>query len=918
MNIVKHIVSFVLFNVVPILALAQSGKNIVNQTGSRYYIENEKLSLNSESLSRTFEVESISNDQGKLLFYVDGGKVYAPDHSLLHSPNTYFNDFARARVIKLSNDTYAVVGVNVRYDLTHYALEYYRIRINQDGSIIKIGAQDTIKIFEARSGYSRNLLGSEVIEDTVAGSWFVARTNTNTFINFYFDSLCFGCRTKDISVELSNSDSSKVFDSFVKRSPSGNYLAEIAAMQTKNLIINIYQLDKSSGNLNLVSKWESSDKYSGMDSRLSIASIANFEFSSNDENIFFAPTGSRNSFIDSTFFVHTTINNLSSWNFIYATPKLSSIANYTDVKLLNDRKIYISYLNKLTKTIEFDAIPNPNDSISIVDKQVKIVDDKEYKALGPQFGIAKYNYINIEPTVSYLCNASIKFKDKCDYSLEGTKVEIFIEKEPGSNNFIRFNEKDYSDIASNCKYAYNVILKSDSGTYKEVFHDTVIISIPERPVALFELGDNIICRYGSVEITNLSSSKVSNPDSTSLFIWDLGDGTVIELQDTDRIQHQYSQKGVYDISLLYSNGYCDSTYILTKAITVMDAPTPGFEISAIKGCKPFEVQITDTNWIGVQSKDYYFHDTQEWINISKPNNTFEHVFNLQGKHYITQRLTGYSGCIIQNDSQLVHVYPGLSKMDTSHMQLATFVTNDSVYLSWDSVYGSEAYALYKKIDNTGYKVIHRTSNTYYTDFIEKTGKIQYQIIANDSCGGATSAGRIASPVFLEGNVIGNNEKAELRFTFYEEWMSTSINYNIETLLDGNWVSLNSSLNGQYVDNNFALTGSQDRLYRVKAFTNDNISYSNTLKLNFIPLVYLPSAFSPNGDGLNDMLYPICYGITDYKMEVYSRWGHKIADLSTGESWNDPQITTGVYMVILIVKTSDNQTLYFNQTVTVVD
>ena len=55
----------------------------------------------------------------------------------------------------------------------------------------------------------------------------------------------------------------------------------------------------------------------------------------------------------------------------------------------------------------------------------------------------------------------------------------------------------------------------------------------------------------------------------------------------------------------------------------------------------------------------------------------------------------------------------------------------------------------------------------------------------------------------------------------------------------------------------------------------------------LPTVFVPDAFTPNGDGKNDLLKPIMAGIQ--KMEyftVYNRWGQLVYQLQANEqSWN---------------------------------
>lgn len=49
----------------------------------------------------------------------------------------------------------------------------------------------------------------------------------------------------------------------------------------------------------------------------------------------------------------------------------------------------------------------------------------------------------------------------------------------------------------------------------------------------------------------------------------------------------------------------------------------------------------------------------------------------------------------------------------------------------------------------------------------------------------------------------------------------------------------------------------------------------TVQGNVIPLVDVPSGFSPNGDGANDLLHVLGYGIETMTFKVYNRWGELV-------------------------------------------
>src|ERR1041384_3504677 len=40
-------------------------------------------------------------------------------------------------------------------------------------------------------------------------------------------------------------------------------------------------------------------------------------------------------------------------------------------------------------------------------------------------------------------------------------------------------------------------------------------------------------------------------------------------------------------------------------------------------------------------------------------------------------------------------------------------------------------------------------------------------------------------------------------------------------------------------------------------------------------IYVPNAFTPNGDGLNDVFLPVTRGVKKYSLELFNRWGERI-------------------------------------------
>jgi gliding motility-associated-like protein len=77
-------------------------------------------------------------------------------------------------------------------------------------------------------------------------------------------------------------------------------------------------------------------------------------------------------------------------------------------------------------------------------------------------------------------------------------------------------------------------------------------------------------------------------------------------------------------------------------------------------------------------------------------------------------------------------------------------------------------------------------------------------------------------------------------------------------------------------------------------------------------LYVPNAFTPDGDGLNDYFAPIAVGVVQSEMYIFDRWGGQIYESSElnphwdGRDSNGEKVQLGVYVYLLIYNTPTGQ------------
>ena len=446
---------------------------------------------------------------------------------------------------------------------------------------------------------------------------------------------------------------------------------------------------------------------------------------------------------------------------------------------------------------------------------------------------------------------------------------------------------------------YPILLKAKkTNGYVRTHYDTIVYY--NKPIANFYSDTNASCQWIAYQFYDSSFRDTVNNDVGESWLWDFGDGI------TDTIQnpaHVYTKSGRYTVKLVYCNGFCTDTIEKQQAVEIIAAPRPGFKMSQTNYCSPYLLQITDTSLGQVQSYFYEFGDGSD-TNIASPNHYYENA----GNYTIVQTLTGPTGCVTK-DSAILHLTKGFSGNEQVNSLTANVLDNDSIILNWESMTDALSYNLFKSFNDPNYIRLIKLQDTFYTDLkVDPTQNVYaYKIAALDSCQRPTQNSLKLKNILLTGETHHNNYSI-LYWTPFEEWQNGVEEYYLQYQTEsGQFAMVNTSSNTEYQDNRFFDGKTQwAKCYRIMAIEKDgNLqqSISNLLCLDYEAVLWIPTAFSPNRDGLNDSFLVQGIRIEDFNLQLFNRWGEKVfetTDPKIGWDGNFHQnpCAAGVYTYII--------------------
>ncbi|MBD1397619.1 gliding motility-associated C-terminal domain-containing protein [Pontibacter sp. JH31] len=183
----------------------------------------------------------------------------------------------------------------------------------------------------------------------------------------------------------------------------------------------------------------------------------------------------------------------------------------------------------------------------------------------------------------------------------------------------------------------------------------------------------------------------------------------------------------------------------------------------------------------------------------------------------------------------------------------------------------------RSIEGTPYSDIATTDKTEYMDRLQAPNAVCYQAFYTNPCNRESVVSNTSCPVYLIVLPQENPAVVGLGWTGYVGFPDGVGQYTVEVLNENNQVIASYPASGNtFADRNLR-EEQQDLRYRIKATSGSGnaVTYSNTQVVKQPLQVHVPTAFTPNNDGLNDVLEVKGRFIKDFRIIIYNSMGQVV-------------------------------------------
>lgn len=436
--------------------------------------------------------------------------------------------------------------------------------------------------------------------------------------------------------------------------------------------------------------------------------------------------------------------------------------------------------------------------------------------------------------------------------------------------------------------AYNVTLIANSGAGCA---DTVTlpITVYPEPVANFNFVN--ACDGNPVNFTD--ASTIGGGGSITQWNWNFGNSNTSTQQNPSET---YANDGSYLVTLIVTTADgCTDT--ISKLITVYPLPVVDFTPTDV--CLGTPTQFTNLSTVSSGTNAGFSWQFGNGGSSSQQNPIY--TYNQPGTYNVTLTVTTNYGCTGTVTKQvIVHPNPTVNFAISDTASCSPVCVN---FFDLSTITGNSSIVQWNWDFSNGTSSTQNPSNCFTAGAINPVSyTVKLVVTTNFGCVDSVTKSNL---ITAYPNPVANFEadpwesdifRPEINFTDISagasKWLwnfgdgQTSVVKNPKHLFQDSGTYTVS----MYIENQW---GCSDTI-------------SKTIRINPDFSIFIPNAFTPDGDGVNDSFGAVGYGITEYNMYVFDRWGELIFESHKyGENWNGftsgKEAQVGVYPYRIDIK-----------------
>lgn len=439
-------------------------------------------------------------------------------------------------------------------------------------------------------------------------------------------------------------------------------------------------------------------------------------------------------------------------------------------------------------------------------------------------------------------------------------------------------DSDTSNILSP-SYVY-----PDTGTYTVMLVAKPYTLCADTAYSNVQIFPGLVANYAwetdcALQPVSFNDVSVSTYGYLEQWDWDFGDGTTSTAQDPE---HVYNESGLYNVILSIKN-----IYGCTKSVTheVLVHPLPEVNFVYDNACLQQFSLLSES----VTIDSAYTISSFEWIlpdGSSESGNLATYFMDSAGAYPVTLIATSNVGCVdsvtdyvVVRPPVVADVYIDTTICAGDTMQL---YTKNGMYYQW-----FPNYNISDILD--------------HDPFVYPDVTTEYRVIISDDCTSDTAY--VTITVLPTPVAEAWPDTAVYRYEPVELNATGGVSYSWSPGDNMDFPESAEPILSPYETDSYVVTVTGEN----GCTSTDTISVVVWLRCQKFTI---PSAFSPNGDGINDAFRIVSDGddeVTQY--QIFNRWGECVFNApSISETWDGqfdgkPQ-ETGVYMYLISVECED--------------